>query len=275
MSLDSTTAITFLLVLCRTSGWTVALPAIGGKGISAWGRLGLSLSLALFLAGVVPTTSVPVELGGLLAAAITETMIGLTLGWLIRLAVSGIEAAGVLIDFFGGFAASAVFDPMSGQSAAVFARLQMVALGLLLVVSPALHGLIRGFALTYEQVPVGASPSLDSNFWSAVAARDQWHSRVGGRHRGAGARCVVARRGRSRTRVSVRSAGQRVLSRPAAQVAHHVDHGRRNADARSRVSAAVARDRQRPRATSVRLTCATPSASPRPIVATAVADLRR
>ena len=169
MSLDATTAVAYVLILCRTTAWSMTLPAIG-RGISRFGRLALSFSLAMFLVGVVPPATVPADVGGLLAAAITETLIGLTLGWLIALAVAGIEASGVLIDFFGGFAAASIFDPVSGHSAAVFARLQTVTLGLLLVVSPALHGLIRSFAFSYEQVPLGLSPSFQTDVWTSVAS---------------------------------------------------------------------------------------------------------
>ena len=170
MTLDATAAIAFVLILCRTTAWTMTLPALGSRGVPWFGRIAVSLSLAMFLVGVLPHTTVPDQPGALLAAAITETMIGHTLGWLVKLALAGVEAAGVLIDFFGGFSAATIFDPVAGQSAAVFARLQTVALGLLLVVSPALHGLIRAFALSYEQVPLGVTPSFDTNLWTAVAS---------------------------------------------------------------------------------------------------------
>jgi flagellar biosynthesis protein FliR len=170
MTLDSTSAIAFVLVLCRTTAWAMTLPAFGSRGVASFGRLALSISLAMFLVGALPPASAPTTTGGLIAAALTETVIGLTMGWLIALAVSAIEASGVLIDFFGGFSAASIFDPVSGQSAAVFARLHTVLLGLLLVVSPALHGLIRGFALSYEQIPIGQSPSFNTNLWAAVAS---------------------------------------------------------------------------------------------------------
>jgi len=170
VSLDGTTAVAFVLILCRTTAWSMTLPAIGSRGVASFGRVALSLSLAMVLVGVLPTTAVPTDTGGLLTAALTETMIGLTLGWMIALAVAGVEASGVLIDFFGGFSAASIFDPIAGQSAAVFARLQTVALGLLIVVSPALHGLIRGFALSYQEVPLGASPDFNTDIWTSVAS---------------------------------------------------------------------------------------------------------
>ena len=170
MVLDANVAIAFVLILCRTTAWTVALPAIGGRGISSFGRVALSLGLAMFLSTVGTTATVPNRTGGLIAAAFTEVLVGLTLGWFIKLALAGVEAAGVMIDFFGGFSSATILDPVTGQSAAVFARLHTVTLGLLLVVSPALHGLIRGFALSYRAVPLGAVPDFDTGVWSAVAS---------------------------------------------------------------------------------------------------------
>jgi flagellar biosynthetic protein FliR len=168
MTLDANAAIAFVLVLCRTTAWTITLPAIG-RGISSFGRVAFSLGLAMFLTTTLGTPNVPDRTGGLVAAAFTEVMVGLTLGWLISLAFAGIEASGVLIDFFGGFSAASIFDPMSGQTASVFARLHTVTLALLLVVSPALHGLIRGFALSYQAVPLGVTPDFDTGVWAAVA----------------------------------------------------------------------------------------------------------
>lgn len=170
MILDADAAVAFVLILCRTTAWTVTLPAIGGRGISSFGRIALSLSLAMFMSTVVGTADVPDRTGGLVAAALTEVLIGLTLGWLITLAFAGIEAAGVMIDFFGGFSSATIFDPVSGQSAAIFARLHTVTLALLLVISPALHGLIRGFALSYQAIPVGQTPEFDTGIWSALAS---------------------------------------------------------------------------------------------------------
>lgn len=170
MSLDLAAATSFLLVLCRTTAWVMTLPAIGGKGIATFGRFALSLSLAMFLVGTIPTGQAPTDITGLLAAAVTETLIGLTLGWMVMLAVAGVAASGVLIDFFGGFSAASVFDPQSGHQAAIFARLQTVLLGLLIFVSPALHGLIRAFALSYRQVPLGVTPEFNAEIWTAIAS---------------------------------------------------------------------------------------------------------
>lgn len=170
MSIDLTTGTAFVLILCRTTAWAITLPAIGSKGVASFGRVALSFSMAIFLVGILPLGHPPTETGGLITAALTETAIGLTLGWLITLAIAGVEASGVLIDFFGGFSAATIFDPVAGQSAAVFARMQTVAIGLLLVVSPALHGLIRGFVISYQQVPLATSPDFNTHLWTSVAS---------------------------------------------------------------------------------------------------------
>jgi flagellar biosynthetic protein FliR len=170
MSIDTTTATMFVLLLCRTTAWTVALPVIGSRGVGTAGRFALSISLAIFLTGVAPRQTLPATTGTLLTAAVTEVLIGLILGWLVALAVAGLEATGALIDLYGGFAAAMVLDPVGGQSAAVFGRLYNVLLGLLIVVTPALHGLIRAFAYSTEAVPVGSAPSFAGEPWRLVAS---------------------------------------------------------------------------------------------------------
>lgn len=170
MSIDTTTATLFVLLFCRTTAWAIALPVIGGRGVGTVGRLVLSISLAMFLTGVAPRENLPVTLAAFLTAAVTETVIGLTLGWLVSLAVAGLEATGALIDLYGGFSAAVILDPVSGQSAAVFSRLYTVLLALMLVVTPALHGLVRAFAMTVQTVPVGTAPSFSGEPWRVVAS---------------------------------------------------------------------------------------------------------
>jgi flagellar biosynthetic protein FliR len=166
---DLTTAAAFLLALCRTGGWVVAMPVLGGRGVASYGRLALAIGLAIFFASTVTTTQVPLEIGPFITAALTETAIGLTIGWLVSLAIAAIEVSGHFIDFLGGFSASAILDPISNTSAAVFSRMMSITLAVLLFVSPAMSGLVRGFALSFRLVPLGAHPATDANSWSIVA----------------------------------------------------------------------------------------------------------
>ena len=168
MTLDSSTAIAFVLVLARTTAWTMVLPIF--RGVSAVGRLALALGLAMFIAPLVDSRPLPADLSGFIVAALTETVVGLTIGWIVSLVLSAAAAAGSLIDLFSGFSASIVLDPISGHQNAIFSRLNNLVLALLVAVSPALHGLIRGFVASYERVPIGIAPDYNESAPAVIAS---------------------------------------------------------------------------------------------------------
>jgi flagellar biosynthetic protein FliR len=77
-------------------------------------------------------------------------------------AFATIEAAGNLIDLFGGFTLSSSFDPLSMSQNSVFGRLhQMLAIVLLFALN--LHlVVIGGLIRSYDAIPLGAGLSLSS-----------------------------------------------------------------------------------------------------------------
>ena len=170
MKLDPLAVEAFLLVLVRTASWVVSLPFIGGRGIASVGRLALAVSLALFISTTIPPASVPTTVGGLAIAALAETGIGLALGWTMGLLLNALQSAGVLMDLMGGFSAAALFDPLSGQNNAVFARINNVAAAALFFITPAFHGIVRAFVGSFEVLPLGVVPSLQAGAPSAVAS---------------------------------------------------------------------------------------------------------
>jgi flagellar biosynthetic protein FliR len=171
MTVDTTVLEAFLLALARSSAWVMSMPLLGSRGVSAVGRLAVAIGLALFLAGpVARETEMPTTALGFVAAVILEVGIGLLLGWLVSLAISAFRVSGVLIDYMSGFGSSALFDPVSGNLSAVFARFAEAAFTLLLFATPAWHALVRGFVTSFQALPVGTSPTIDQNFVDLVAS---------------------------------------------------------------------------------------------------------
>jgi flagellar biosynthetic protein FliR len=163
MTVDAVFIEAFLLVLCRTSAWLVALPLIGGRGIAGFGGLAVAISLAMFLASTIDVTALPSTVPGLIVAALGETAIGLALGWTVGLLLHAFEAAGTFIDLLGGFSGAVLFNPMSGSHGAVFARVNTAIAGVLLFTTPAFAAIVRGFSHSYDQVPIGTLTTLDQN----------------------------------------------------------------------------------------------------------------
>jgi flagellar biosynthetic protein FliR len=163
MNIDTAVVEAFLLALARSSAWVMSMPLLGSRGVSAAGRLAVAIGLALFLAEpVARSAEMPTTALGLAAGAL--------LGFLVSLAVSAFRVSGVLIDYMSGFGSSALFDPVSGNLSAVFARFTEAAFTLLLFVTPAWQGLVRGFLTSFEALPVGTAPHVDQDLVDVVAS---------------------------------------------------------------------------------------------------------
>lgn len=92
MSLDYLFA--WMMVLLRSLGVIMQLPVIAGRPLPVTVRLGLGIGLATLLAGMVPSTPMPLDFPPLFAAVAMEIILGLALGFVTRLAFGAVEAAG-------------------------------------------------------------------------------------------------------------------------------------------------------------------------------------
>ena len=171
MTVDAAYIELFLLVLCRTSAWLIALPLIGARGVASFGRLAVAVSLALFLASTLDATAVPATVPALMVAAVGETAIGFALGWTVGLLLHAFEASGTFIDLLGGFSGAVLFNPMSGSQGAVFARVNTAVAGVLLFTTPAFAAIVRGFSHSYDQVPVGTLTTIDQGAPLRIASQ--------------------------------------------------------------------------------------------------------
>ncbi len=117
------------MVLLRSIGLIIQLPVIAGRPIPIPVRVALGGCLATLLTGIVPSGSIPRELWGLATAAMLEVIIGLALGFVVRLAFAAVEMAGRLISTEVGLMASpglGVPEPASEPLAALLSTFAVV-----------------------------------------------------------------------------------------------------------------------------------------------------
>jgi flagellar biosynthetic protein FliR len=97
-----------------------------------------------------------------LALVLSNTAIGLALGFLTQMVFTAVEIAGSLADLSSGFSYGQVLDPMSGAFSAAFARLMTVCFGALLFATDAYQVVLRGFASSFRSLPLLELPTLDA-----------------------------------------------------------------------------------------------------------------
>jgi len=150
---------TAMLAGVRFAAFFVVAPPFAHRGIPGTVKAMLSVGLALAVLprlDVVATTSTGEFVGDL----VLEAVVGAALGFLVSLVFAAVQAAGNLIDLFGGFQLAQAFDPQNMTSGAQFARLYNWTCLVLLFVSGAYQVLIGGLARSFDAVPPGAGLDL-------------------------------------------------------------------------------------------------------------------
>jgi flagellar biosynthetic protein FliR len=95
--------------------------------------------------------------GFLLVAVITEVAIGAGLGFIVQVLFTAVQMAGDLIDLTGGFSLQPAYDPLAMTMTSNVGRLHYTLASTLLFTSGGHMMLVRGFATSYEGLPVGGT----------------------------------------------------------------------------------------------------------------------
>jgi flagellar biosynthetic protein FliR len=163
VSLDIATPLLvgFLLGSVRAIAWLVVVPPFSAKTVPAQVKVILAMGLSLPVAPKLAETAPEPTLVGMLGGAALQVAAGVSLGFLTYLLFAAVQAAGDLIDLFGGFSLAAAFDPLTNSQNSVFGRLhQMLAIVLLFMLDGHLL-VIHGFLKSYDTIPLDASVPLD------------------------------------------------------------------------------------------------------------------
>ena len=152
-----------MLAAVRAAAWLVIAPPFSGRMIPATVKALLSVAIALpmvpSLVGHAPDPSSPL----LVVSLVEQVVIGTALGFLTSLLFSAIQAAGNLVDLFGGFSVAVAFDPFGASGnggSAVFGRFYSVLAVTLLFVTDGHQLVLRGFARSYRALPLDGVMSL-------------------------------------------------------------------------------------------------------------------
>jgi flagellar biosynthetic protein FliR len=91
---------------------------------------------------------------------VLQLVTGALLGFLVMVCFSAVQAAGSLIDVFGGFQLAQAFDPQTLVNGAQFARLFQLTAMTLLFASGGYQLIVAGFARSFDAIPIdGAFPT--------------------------------------------------------------------------------------------------------------------
>ncbi|TQL01619.1 flagellar biosynthetic protein FliR [Cellulomonas sp. SLBN-39] len=147
---------TTMLVAVRMVAFLVIAPPFSQRAIPAGVKVALATGLALAVAPGMDQVEQD-STAGFVGALVLQATIGAATGFLVYLLFSAVQAAGSLIDLFGGFQIAAAFDPLSMSSGAQFSRLYQLLAIVLLFASDGHHMVLTGLVRTFDALPLGLS----------------------------------------------------------------------------------------------------------------------
>jgi flagellar biosynthesis protein FliR len=161
LSVPAVTLAGLLLGTCRAAGFVMLAPPFNSRGIPAAVKGALALALAVALLHKVTAGLPAITPGFLIVSALTEVTIGAGLGFIVQVLFSAVQMAGDLIDLTGGFSLQPAYDPLNMTMTSNVGRLHYTLASTLLFTSGGHLMLVRGFATSYEGLPVGGTVPTD------------------------------------------------------------------------------------------------------------------
>ena len=156
------TLLALLLGAIRAAAWLIVCPPFNGRAVPMTVKGMLAVAMVLPMVPALAPNVPSLHSWSIIGAALAQVVVGAGLGFLTAVIFAGVQAAGDLLDLFGGFSLAFAFDPMSfSGNNSVLGRFYGMLATALLFATDAHQLIIRGFTLSYEAVPLNQGLALD------------------------------------------------------------------------------------------------------------------
>jgi flagellar biosynthetic protein FliR len=162
LEVPAVTLAALLLATARAAGFVLLAPPFNTRVIPGPVKGALALALSVALVDRVAVGLPEPTAGFLVVTAVTEVAIGAALGFVVQLFFTAVQFAGELIDVTGGFTLQPAYDPLAMTTNSVMGKLHTLLATTLLFTSGGHLLLVRGFATSYEGLPVSGGFPADS-----------------------------------------------------------------------------------------------------------------
>jgi flagellar biosynthetic protein FliR len=162
--------ISFVWPLTRILGLIMVAPVFGHRSMPQRVKIGLGVFIALIIAPTLPPMP-DVGLGSWhgLFILVQQLLIGMAIGFIMRVVFAAVEAAGEIIGLQMGLGFASFFDPQSaGQSLVIAQFFNLLAALLFLAVNA--HLLLLGVLVdSFQTLPISAQPLSAAGFYNVAA----------------------------------------------------------------------------------------------------------
>jgi flagellar biosynthetic protein FliR len=160
VSFDALSLVALLLASTRILAWAVVAPPIATGGVPHQIKVVFSVGLGLVVVPIVRQHAPALDTVSIIGAVLEQVLIGAALGFATRMLFGAIEAAGSLLDLFGGFSLSTAYDPLQTTATSVLGRFYGLICTALIFATDAHLLIFQGFLRTFRTLPADGHLSL-------------------------------------------------------------------------------------------------------------------
>ena len=161
----------WFLVFVRLGAFLLALPFFSAVNFPATLRVALAGLAALLLAPQLPPFAIAhLDIFSLVGLLAREASIGLLLGFIGRLVFFAADIAGQIVATELGLNMGQIFDPTTRQADQVPGLILFLLATMTMLSLDLHHGMLLGFARTFEVLPIGGG-HLSSTLFEQMVAR--------------------------------------------------------------------------------------------------------
>ena len=136
-----------------------SLPVLGSRMVPARVRVALAAFIALAAQPSLPAVAaVPLDSPVAVLLVMQQLVIGLSLGFAVRVVFAAVEFAGEVIGLQMGLNFAGFFDPVSAQAATASSRFFGTMVAFLFIVSNGHLLVIQALAMSFVSFPIGPEP---------------------------------------------------------------------------------------------------------------------
>ncbi|HWI10721.1 MAG TPA: flagellar biosynthetic protein FliR [Burkholderiaceae bacterium] len=154
-----------------------SLPVFAQRGVPARVRVALAFLIAFCAQATLPTMPlIPLDSAAAVLAVVQQLLIGLSLGFAVRIVFAAVEFAGEMIGLQMGLNFAGFFNPMTGGEATATSRFFSIAVSWLFIVIGGHLMLIAAVVQSFDAFPVGPEPfaflrAVQPQVWGAEVFR--------------------------------------------------------------------------------------------------------
>jgi flagellar biosynthetic protein FliR len=166
----NTWLINFIWPLTRILGLIMVAPVFGHRAVPGRVKIGLGIFITLIIAPTLPPMP-DVGLGSWhgLFILVQQLLIGVAMGFVMRIVFAAFEAAGEIVGLQMGLGFASFFDPQSAGQTLVLARFFNL-LALLVFLAVNAHLLLLGILVeSFQSLPIGPQPLSAAGFYNVAA----------------------------------------------------------------------------------------------------------